>query len=119
MWRQTHTKEVEAAWQKKNAAVLEHKLPNSFDFDDHMMEDNISPRQLVKDRRLASKDPVAYCADRCVATGNCDVFEDVFKLSAKEVMEFCNDCVLSDGEEPCDVPASLLEEDEGFYRLRP
>ena len=76
-YRQTHKQEVEEAWIKRNAEVLEPPLPADYDFDDHMMEDVLSPRELQKDRHLASKDPMAYCADRCLQTGNCDVFEDV------------------------------------------
>ena len=29
---------------------------------------------------MANDDPMRYCADRCVSTGNCDVFEDMFDL---------------------------------------
>lgn len=36
--------------------------------------DRSSPRRR-KDERMASDDPMRYCADRCVSTGNCDVFE--------------------------------------------
>mmetsp|Transcript_33277 Transcript_33277/g.56570 ORF Transcript_33277/g.56570 Transcript_33277/m.56570 type:complete len:197 (+) Transcript_33277:143-733(+) len=61
-----------------------------------------------KDERMASDDPRRYCADRCVSTGNCDVFEDMFEMGPSEVMEFCTDCVLSEDEEPCDVPESFL-----------
>jgi hypothetical protein len=96
---------------------LEKDLPSDFAFDDHMMEDNLNPRELYKDRQLAKKNPAAYCPDRCLATGNCDVFEDVFELSPEQVMAFCSNCVLSDGEEPCDVPEAYL--DGGFDKLHP
>ena len=65
--------------------------------------------QMRKDRRLARTDPMRYCADRCVSTGNCQVYEDMFELSEKEVRKFCEECVLSEDEEPCDVPEKFLE----------
>lgn len=52
-----------------------------------------------RDQKLAHDDPQRYCADRCVTTGNCDVFEDMYHLSPQEVMKFCTECVLSDEEE--------------------
>ncbi|KAL7537367.1 hypothetical protein ACHAWF_005738 [Thalassiosira exigua] len=60
---------------------------------------------------MAADDPARYCADRCVTTGNCDVFEDMFEMDPREVMAFCTECVLSEDEEPCDVPANLLRDD--------
>ncbi len=48
---------------------------------------------------MAHDDPQRYCADRCVSTGNCDVFEDLYSLTPQEVLSFCKDCVLSDEEE--------------------
>lgn len=53
-------------------------------------------------------DPMRYCADRCVSTGNCDVFEDMFNMDPREVVEFCSECVLSEDEEPCDIPESAF-----------
>ena len=50
---------------------------------------------------MAHDDPQRYCADRCVTTGNCDVFEDMYSMSPKEVMSFCTECVLSEEEEVC------------------
>lgn len=45
-------------------------------------------------------------------------------MSPQQVMSFCEECVLSDGEEPCDIPeafydvyGSLADDDEG--KLRP
>jgi hypothetical protein len=31
-----------------------------------------------------------------------------FELGPQDVVKFCSECVLSDGEEPCDIP-------DGFY----
>merc|ERR1711862_252732 len=86
-YRITHKKEYEENYKKKTT------------------EDK---RQFIRDKRLADSDPEKYCADRCLSTGSCEVYEDFFKMSAEQVVEFCSDCVLSDDEEPCDIP-------EGFY----
>ena len=127
LWRQNHRSEVEATWHNKNDPLLDqHVVPDNFEFGEEMIvQDNgnnydhvmILNRQLEKDKRMARNNPSAYCADRCLATGNCDVWEDVFHLSPTEVMAFCHDCVLSDGEEPCDIPPHMLE--EGFAKLKP
>lgn len=38
-------------------------------------------RQLLRDQKLARANPQQYCADRCIATGYCDVFEDLYVFS--------------------------------------
>jgi hypothetical protein len=73
-------------------------------------KDTSSPRRR-KDEKMAEDDPMRYCADRCVTTGNCDVFEDMFDMDPTEVITFCKECVLSEEEEPCDVPVNLFEDD--------
>jgi hypothetical protein len=73
-------------------------------------KDTSSPRRR-KDEKMAEDDPMRYCADRCVTTGNCDVFEDMFDMDPTEVIQFCKECVLSEEEEPCDVPVNLFAED--------
>lgn len=30
----------------------------------------------------------------------------------EEVVKFCKECVLSEDEEPCDVPANLFDDDD-------
>jgi len=35
-----------------------------------------------------------------------------FEFSPEEVMEFCNDCVLSEDEEPCDIPDAFYDLDK-------
>jgi hypothetical protein len=117
LWRQNHKKEIDADWQRKNSRLMEGYLPQDFDFDEQLMTDEMSHRQLEKDRRLARRDPAAYCADRCIATGNCDVFEDFFNFSPSEVMVFCTDCVMSDADEPCDVPGHLFDDSFNFDKL--
>lgn len=77
--RLRHKKDIEKAFIQKNEAFIKNDLPASFDFDDTMaMQDIMGPRQKKKDKKLARQDPRAYCADRCVATGNCEVYEDMY-----------------------------------------
>lgn len=75
-------------------------------------KDTSSPRRR-KDEKMADEDPMRYCADRCVTTGNCDVFEDMFEMDPTEVIQFCKECVLSEEEEPCDVPMIFFEDGNG------
>ncbi|CAJ1962038.1 unnamed protein product [Cylindrotheca closterium] len=104
--RESHKKEYENEWMKKNRAAVLSRMES--DFVAVLENDGDELRQERKDRRMAEKNPAQYCADRCIATGHCDVYEDIFDMSPEQVIEFCTDCVLSEGEEPCDVP-------EGFY----
>jgi hypothetical protein len=77
--RLRHKKELDKAFVQKNEAFIRKDLPAAFDFDDTMaMQDIMGPRQKKKDKKLAREDPQAYCADRCVATGNCEVYEDMY-----------------------------------------
>lgn len=57
-------------------------LPQGFDFNADFGEVDDS-MQMRKDRRLAGRDPAAYCADRCVSTGNCDIFEGTICIACK------------------------------------
>ena len=82
--------------------------------------DAINKIQLRKDKRMAREDPARYCADRCVATGNCQVWEDTFAMSAEEVQKFCKECVLSEEEESCEVPEKFLENaGKNLWELQP
>lgn len=105
-------------WRIQQAEKLnklkEPALPTGFDFNspDNLLgqaADAASKIQMRKDRRMARDDPARYCADRCVATGNCQVWEDMFNLAADEVQAFCKECVLSEDEEPCNVPEMFIE----------
>ena len=95
---------------EKNRAAVVSRIENDFlpmmMMDDGSDGDNI--RQRRKDEKLANEDPSTYCADRCVSTGHCDVYEDFFEMKPQDVVKFCVECVLSEEEEPCDVP-------DGFY----
>ena len=76
--RLLHKDELERKWVEKNAKVLETHIPAGLDFEDNsMMEEVLSPYQRKKDRKLARNDPQAYCADRCLTTGNCDIYEEL------------------------------------------
>lgn len=92
----------------------EPTLPDGFDFNSvNEFQPNVDAAnkiQMRKDKRMARDDPMRYCADRCVSTGNCEVWEDMFELSAIEVQKFCTECVLSEEEEPCDVPDKFIED---------
>jgi len=106
---------MEHKWDEKNRKVLEPSLPQSFDTGDYFnaMSDKNDEGNMIqkrKDKKLASKNPESYCSDRCVTTGSCEIFEEMFDMSPQEVMAFCEECVLSEEEEPCTVPAKFLEE---------
>ena len=32
----------------------------------------------------------------------------MFDMDPREVIQFCNECVLSEDEEPCDIPDSIF-----------
>jgi len=118
LWRQKEA-EKHKKWSEK-----EPSYPEGFDFnsvtDFQPNADAAKKIQMRKDRRMARDDPMRYCADRCVSTGNCQVWEDMFDLSAKEVRKFCEECVLSEDEEPCEVPDKFLENaGKNSWELRP
>ncbi|KAL7559562.1 hypothetical protein ACA910_009962 [Epithemia clementina (nom. ined.)] len=137
LFRQRHKKEFDAWWMKQHKETLlrtstsssttkaKDDLSNSLLLDDDARQ---SMRQYKKDQLLASQHPEQYCADRCLATGHCDVYEDIFDLTPQQVLDFCQDCVLSDGEEPCELPLSFYKDnqdekdnhnDRGSRRLQP
>ncbi|KAL7535565.1 hypothetical protein ACHAXR_006574 [Thalassiosira sp. AJA248-18] len=104
-------------WRQKEAEKLkkakEPTLPQGFDWNDvNDFQPNAGAAQKIqmrKDKRMARDDPARYCADRCVSTGNCQVWEDMFEMAADEVQQFCKECVLSEDEEPCEVPEKFIE----------
>jgi len=98
--------EFEKEWMEKNGNLILNSAPASVEGQDTDMSDF---RQHAKDKKLAKEDPQRYCADRCVATGNCDVYEDIFELSPEQVLSFCNDCVLAEDKEECDIPEAFYE----------
>jgi Ca2+-binding EF-hand superfamily protein len=50
----------------------------------------------LRDQKLASDDPKKYCADRCLATGFCEVLEDFYDMTTTQVQTFCEACAGSD-----------------------
>lgn len=121
--------ETESQWNAKQRAWKSESnvLPENYDFEAEFefvepatvqgftsgVDRSISSPRRRKDEKMMESDPMRYCADRCVSTGNCDVLEDMFDFSPEEVIKFCTECVLSEDETPCDVPASLFEDDVG------
>lgn len=105
-------------WRREQAQKLkegqEPSIPAGFDFNsvnDFTPNTGAAQKiQMRKDKRMARDDPARYCADRCVATGNCEIWEDMFEMAADEVQAFCTGCVLSEEEEPCDVPEKFMED---------
>lgn len=108
-YRETHLDEYDKKFHERNDPLIEHDLPQGYDADESDLAEPVLHRQQVKDRRLARDDPQKYCADRCLSTGYCDAFEDFFEFTPEEVLEFCTDCVLSEDEEPCDIPYEAMD----------
>jgi hypothetical protein len=99
-----HKQDIEnaRAQRQREWAKMEPTLPPGFDFEEGFTVETtsfdrnrasnvgsvpgfsgmsgVSKVQRRKDEKMASDDPAKYCADRCVSTGNCDVFEDMFEL---------------------------------------
>lgn len=128
LWREQHKKEFEAEWMQKNRGAIFHAMKKGDasgsggggSASNLMLTDPAEDyRQFRKDKILAAADPMRYCADRCVSTGSCEVFEDIFDFTPEEVMAFCTDCVLSNGEEPCELPEAFFDMlEEGPDRLK-
>lgn len=78
LYRQQHIKEFENEWMEKNKGAVLQSLKDDYaiSIDEDELRQNF--RQKMKDNKLAKKDPRAYCADRCITTGNCDVYEDMY-----------------------------------------
>jgi len=91
--------------------------PDVVGYPSMMMDEN--ERQLFaehkRDERMAFTKPEKYCADRCVATGNCDILEDFYELTPESVIQFCEECVLNfdveEGEDDCEVPEAFYEKE--------
>lgn len=113
---QNHKMELDQKFHQQNDKYCESQtLPDKFEFN----EDLLCTTQKMRDYRLARTDPARYCADRCLATGFCDAYEEFFEFSAEEVKEFCTECVLSDDEEPCDVPVFKSIDELTLVPLKP
>jgi len=78
MYRQNHKKEFEAEWMEKNRGAVMYHLNNGNENENFM--NTPAPeefRQHAKDQKLAMEHPEQYCADRCITTGNCEIYEDL------------------------------------------
>jgi len=122
LYRQDHHKEYEAAWMEKNKGAVVSRLS-----DERSTTTGLYPSQMVgdddresfvehrRDERMAFLKPEKYCADRCIATGNCDILEDFYELGPQDVLKFCEECVLNfdDVEDNlgCDVPDAFYEKE--------
>lgn len=75
--RQGHKEEYQREWMEKNrgAVVQSLGMENNLMLGD---DDMANLQQRRKDELMAKQDPQKYCVDRCIATGNCDVFEDLY-----------------------------------------
>jgi hypothetical protein len=73
--RQTHKEEIDKEWMEKNREAVFYRVETDFTPEAATPDEDF--RQHNKDKKLADKDPQAYCADRCIATGNCEVYEDL------------------------------------------
>jgi hypothetical protein len=73
-YRQHHKEEWIAQTQKPT--VDTSTLVNEMT----MNESIVNHQQHIRDVKLANTNPQQYCADRCIATGNCDVYEDLYVL---------------------------------------
>ncbi len=122
LYRQQHHKEYEAAWMKKNKGAVISSMNNGSSsssigmYPSQMMDE--SDREAFashkRDERMAFLKPDKYCADRCLATGNCDILEDFYELGPEDVLKFCEECVLNfDTTDAvgCEVPEAFYEKE--------
>jgi hypothetical protein len=127
--------DIELLRQKDRAAYNEHmrnkkdplveKMKEEFEqnrpipeFFEGSMGSGDDTFQKRKDQKMLRNSPEKYCADRCLATGNCDILEDFFEMDAKQVVSFCEECVLGDHDE-CAIPETMLNNDYPDFSLRP
>merc|ERR1711862_61789 len=84
-------------------------------------EDREAYAEHKRDERLAFLHPEKYCADRCIATGNCDILEDFYELGPEDVLSFCEECILNFDEPDADGSSSSIECDipDAFYEKEP
>ena len=124
LYRQEHKKEFEEAWMKKNKGAVLSRMSDASSsstigqYPSQMMDesDREAFAEHKRDERMAFLKPEKYCADRCVATGNCDIFQDFYELGPEDVLKFCEECVLNfdedlDSEGGCDVPDAFYDKE--------
>lgn len=98
LYRQNHKQEFEEAWMQKNKPAILQRMDDAvsastIDALTSMDSDTVyNVRQQLRDQKLARTNPQQYCADRCIATGYCDVFEDLYVYSYCP-LGFYMDCI--------------------------
>ena len=121
-YRQEHHEEYEEKWMKKNkAAVLSRiDVDGAVGYPSQMMgeSDREAMAEHRRDEKMAFTKPEKYCADRCVATGNCDILEDFYELGPEDVIAFCKECVLNNNDETIEDGAGCVIPD-AFYDKEP
>jgi len=114
LYRERNKKDFEQEWMEKNRGAIFHQLNKNNNGASSLLmseDDKEDYRQHWRDVKMARENPQKYCADRCLATGNCDAYGNFFHLSPQEVMAFCSDCVLAeDGE--CLIPDAIYDADQ-------
>jgi hypothetical protein len=96
IWRQGHRKEFESAWMEKNrAAIVQNLNPGGESTMNMAADDPKEFAQHARDVRMAQDDPQRYCADRCISTGNCDVYEDLYVPESHPLLRLGLGTVLS------------------------
>lgn len=83
-----------AAWIK--AMVANDRQHRDGD-ENSVVEEPVYPSgKRRQDEALFAKDRHRWCADRCLATGYCDVLEDIYDMTTAQVQEFCEKCAAED-----------------------
>eukprot|EP00986_Skeletonema_menzelii_P014242 scaffold9167_cov160-Skeletonema_menzelii.AAC.3 len=100
MRRLYQKQDTQSQWEARQRALQAeiHVIPDNYNFDAEFDDSSssvvvqgfttsgvdrsttISGRTRHRDEKMVENDPMRYCADRCVSTGNCDVFEDMFDM---------------------------------------
>jgi hypothetical protein len=76
-YREQHHQDFEREWMQENKKVLTYHMQRDVVDLRSKFDDEEDFRAKAKDRILAKRDPQLYCLDRCLATGNCDIFEEL------------------------------------------
>jgi len=125
LYRQEHHNEYEAAWMEKNKGAVMSRLSDGNTaggvYPSQMMssENREAFAEHKRDERMAFLKPEKYCADRCIATGNCDILEDFYELGPEDVLSFCEECVLNFDEPDTDGSSSGCDVPDAFYEKEP
>jgi len=117
--RLTDKQEYFKQMKEQHKKTMQPVLPTQDDYTAYAALNSDDIVEQRRDKRMARNNPAKYCADRCISTGHCEVYEDYFDMGPDEVIKFCNECVLSDDELPCDIPDSMLDGDYPELALRP